>query len=525
MIEWSFDSGKAYGDPFNEIEVDVLFIDPDGEEHTVPAFWAGGNTWSVRYSSPKLGTHRWCSVCSDNSNTALHGKEGMLEIEPYDGDNPLLKHGPLRVSENRRYMEHADKTPFLWLGDTWWMGLCRRLSWPGDFQELTEDRLRKSFSVIQIVAGPYPDMGSFDERGMNEAGFPWEAGYARINPAYYDMADLRINHLVRSGLMPCIFACWGYYLVWMGVEKMKQHWRYLVARYGAHPVVWCLAGEGSMPYYLTEQREKDHDFQKAGWTELGAYLREMDPYHHPITIHPGDTARNVVNDPSVLDIDMLQTGHGDRRSIPNTFRRVKESYKAEPRMPVINGEVCYEGIGGAARQEVQRFMYWLCMLSGTCGFTYGANGIWQVNTKEKPYGPSPHGMSWGNTPWDKAYKLPGSGQLGMSKVLLERYEWWNFEPGQDWVEPHATDENHNAPYAGGVPGKVRIIFLPSGIWGITVKNIEKDSHYRAFLFNPDSGQEHDMGVVEPDENGDWRLPLSRAPIYQDWVVVLETVDK
>ena len=34
---------------------------------------------------------------------------------------------------------------------------------------------------------------------------------------------------------------------WMGVEKVKQHWRYLIARYGAWPVVWCAAGEANLP--------------------------------------------------------------------------------------------------------------------------------------------------------------------------------------------------------------------------------------------------------------------------------------
>ncbi len=522
MTEWTFSSGMAYRDPFNEVTLDVAFTDPDGEAHQVPAFWAGESTWRVRYASPQLGTHRWHSVCSDTSNADLHGKEGALEITPYEGSNPLLHHGPLRASTNRRYLEHLNGTPFFWLADTWWMGLCRRLRWPGDFQTLTADRVQKGFSVIQIVAGLYPDMPSFDARGANEAGFPWEQDFARIRPAYFDMADVRIHHLVREGLVPCIVSCWGYFLVWMGVDKMKQHWRNLVARYGAYPVVWCLAGEGAMPYYLSDDREKDRELQKKGWTELARYLRAIDPYHHPITIHPTDAARNQVEDASTLDLDMLQTGHGDRRSIRSTVRLVNEAYVRTPPLPVLNSEVCYEGIGEASRQEVQRFMFWVCMLAGACGHTYGANGIWQVNTREVPYGPSPHGMSWGNTPWEEAYQLPGSTQVGLGKQLLQRYEWQRIEPHPEWVEPHATAENEYAPYCGGIPGVVRFIFLPSGVWGVTVKGIETDHRYRAFLFNPANGQEQEIGAVNPDEGGTWKLP-PRPPIYQDWVLVLEAI--
>jgi hypothetical protein len=127
------------------------------------------------------------------------------------------------------------------------MGLCARLKWPEDFQSLAADRKAKGFNVIQIVAGLYPDMPAFDERGANEAGFPWEQAYRRIRPEYFDAADRRIFYLVEQGLVPCVVGAWGYHLPWLGEDKMKQHWRYLVARWGALPVVWCAAGEGTMP--------------------------------------------------------------------------------------------------------------------------------------------------------------------------------------------------------------------------------------------------------------------------------------
>ncbi len=123
---------------------------------------------------------------------------------------------------------------------------------------MAEDRVKKGFSLIQIIAGLYPDMPAFDPRGANEAGFPWEKDYAHIVPAYFDMADLKIDWLVRVGLVPCIVGCWGYFIPWMGVEKMKRHWRNIVARWGAYPVVWCLAGEATMAYYLSTTKEECH---------------------------------------------------------------------------------------------------------------------------------------------------------------------------------------------------------------------------------------------------------------------------
>jgi len=528
--EWSFTSGRAYSDPFNEIALDVLITGPDGREQVVPAFWAGEQTWRVRYASPEVGVHRCRTACSDAGNADLHGQEGALEVIPYTGQQALASHGRLRVAADRRHLEHVDGTPFFWLGDTWWMGLCRRLSWPGDFRTLTADRVAKGFTLIQIVAGLYPDMPAFDERGANEAGFPWERGYPRINPHYFDMADLRLHWLVRSGLVPFIVGAWGYHLPWLGVDKMKQHWRNLVARYGAYPVVWCIAGEGTMPYYLSETKEADAEIQKQGWTEIMAYVRDLDPYHNPVTIHPGGSAREQVADLDLLDIDILQTGHSGYDSMPNTVERITQSVAAEPTLPVIDSEVCYEGIGDASRQQVQRNAFWMSMLSGACGHTYGANGIWQVNTMEKPYGPSPHGMAWGNTPWEEAYQLPGSAQVALGKKLLERYEWWRFESHPEWVEPHWTQENYFQPFAAGIPGKVVVIYLPKFLWAqLVVKGLQPGVAYRAFLFNPANGEERPIGMAEPDANGDWVLQSEDPsgpryhilPLYQDWVVVLD----
>jgi hypothetical protein len=518
-MEWAYFSGRAYADPFNDIELDVVFTGPEGQEQRVPAFWAGEQVWRIRYAAPTSGRFTYRTVCSDTTNPDLHGQSGVLEVSAYRGDNPLLRHGAVRVAPDRLHFEHADGTPFFWLGDTWWMGLCQRLRWPDDLQALAADRVQKGFTVIQIVAGLYPDMPPFDPRGANEAGFPWEVDYSRIDPAYFDMADLRIQYLVDRGLLPCVVGCWGYFLPLMGVAKMKQHWRYLVARWGAYPVVWCLAGEGTMPYYLAKNKNEDAAAQKRGWTELARYVRTIDAFHHPITIHPTDSARNQVEDPSVLDFDMLQTGHSDRQSIPNTVNQVTGSLSRTPRMPALVGEVCYEGILEASRQEVQRFMFWTSMLSGAAGHTYGANGIWQVNTQAQPFGPSPHGRSWGDTPWDVACQLPGSRQLGLGKELLMRYPWWRFEPHPEWVEPHWSKENYVLPYAAGIPGEVRIVFVPSLWEAPKIKNLEPGVTYRAFYFNPAVGKQVEAGMAAPDATGSWQPPL--LPTFADWVIVLE----
>ena len=515
--EWTYTTTKQYRDPFNELELDVVFTTPSGQPHRVPAFWGGGSIWRVRYAPPEPGRYSFHTVCSDASNKDLHDRSGTLTVEANTSSHPLYRHGVVRVGQDKRHFEHADGTPFFWLGDTWWMGLCQRLRWPDDFQALAADRLQKGFSVVQIVAGLYPDMPAYDPRGANEAGFPWEPDYARINPAYFDMADVRIQYLADRGIMPCIVGCWGYFLPLMGIKKMKQHWRYLVARWGAYPVFWCLAGEGTMPFYLSKTKEQDAAAQKRGWSELAAYVRSIDPLRHPITIHPSKSARTSVDDPSVLDFDMLQTGHNDRESAPGTIQGVTGSLAASPKMPVLVGEVCYEGIQQASRQEVQRYMFWGCILSGAGGHTYGANGIWQVNTRDKPYGLSPHGHSWGGPSWDIAAQLPGSDQLGLAKKLLLRYSWWKLVARPEMVEPHWTNGNYWQAFAGHIPGEAVIAFCPVGRKAVAFKSLEAGA-YRGFFFNLSDGTEQAFGDVRPDANGNYQAP--EFPIFRDWVIVL-----
>jgi len=526
VSEWSYTAARQTANPFRDVDLDVVFTHEDGQTWSVPAFWSGGQTWRIRFAPPLAGRYVFHTECSNPDDAGLHGQTGEVIAAAYEGNHPLYQHGPVRASADGHRFTHEDGTPFFWLADTWWMGFTKRLTWPGDFQLLAADRLAKGFTAVQIVAGMYPDMDWYDERGANEAGFPYDKELTCINPAYYDTADLKVQYLVHAGLMPCIVGCWGYFVTWIGVERMKKHWRYVIARWGAYPVVWCLAGEGTMPYYLSKTHEQDAVFQQGAWTELGRYVRTADSMRRLITIHAGGNGigRDNVNDDSVLDFDLLQTGHSGYDSISNTIKIINSQVVREPAKPVIDGEVNYEGFLYGNFDEVQRLAFWGCMLAGAAGHTYGANGIWQVNTREKPYGPSPHGNTWGNRPWDEAMRLPGSGQLGLGKRLLQRYRWWEFQAHQEWVTPAATPENPWLHYAAGIPGKVRVIYMYGQVWGrkVHVQGIESDVQYRAYFMNPSTGEEYPLGDVVAEADGSWLIP--QQPEVHDWLLVIEKAE-
>jgi hypothetical protein len=440
-VEITFHAKNNQADPFNTVTLDALFTGPGGKQIRVPAFWAGSNVWRVRYSSPLKGKHQYKTTCSDASDGGLHNVTGTIIIEPYRGTNALYLHGPITVSADQRHFEHLDGTPFFWLGDTWWMGLVKRLHWPEDVQTLAEDRKRKGFNVIQLVAGLYPDMYPLEVRGENEAGVPWTTNYTSIRPEFFDAADKRLFYLADEGLSPCIVGAWGYFMPWMHPEKARQHWRYLIARYGSLPVVWCIAGEANLPWYQAKGFPYDDREAVKGWTEVMRYVRETDPFHRLITIHPTGigrpTARRCTDDVSLLDFDMLQTPHGGREAVPVTINAMRQSYEDHPVMPVINGEASFEMLGDSLKTEWTRRMFWICMMNGAAGHTYGANGIWQVNRKGQPHGPSPTTGSpptgYGAIAWDDAMNLPGSSQVALGKRFLESLPWRDLKPHPDWA--------------------------------------------------------------------------------------------
>ena len=527
VLEFVFKSGKEISDPFNQIELDVIFSSSKGEMK-VPAFWSGGDEWRVRFSSSDPGNYSYRSVCSDSSAEGLHNQLGIVEVKPTDSKNPLYLHGGIRVQADRGGFEHKDGTPFFWLADTWWMAFCGRIRWPEEINQLLTDRVKKGFTVAHLVSGLFPDMPPFDPRGANEAGWAWEENFTRINPAFYDLADLKLQAVVSHGIVPLIVGAWGYYLPFMGIEKMKKHWRYLVARWGAYPVSWCLAGEVTMPWYLSNTKDSDFQFQKTGWSEVGWYLKTIDPFNRTITAHSASTGESPteLDDPSYLDYNFIQTGHGNQSASLGSARHFMRVEQTTTLKPIVTSESNYEGILGAAWQDVIRYIFWSTMLAGGVGFSYGANGIWQLNEREIPYGPSPHGMSWGNIPWQEAMNLPGSTQVGLGKKLLTRYRWWKFQTHPEWITPHATLDDPYQPYSAGIPGEVRIIYSPYPLapWlpeMPKINGLEKEVNYQAFFFDPATGTEQQIGKVNPDETGNWTIPM--PSLGQDIILVLEAV--
>lgn len=281
-----------------------------------------------------------------------------------------------------------------------------------------------------------------------------------------------------------------------------------------------------MPYYLSKDKDSDIKRQKKGWTNIGKYIRKIDPFNRLLTIHPTEIGRDQLTDDSILDFNMIQSGHNGYESVINTVKLLQQESKRVPAMPAIIGEVNYEGLMHDTSAEVQRLTFWSAILNGSVGYTYGANGIWQVNTSTEPFGKSPHGGTWGNMPWDEAYHFSGLKHISLAKQLLMRFEWWKIIPSPEWVSPKQDPFNIKTPRIAGIPGKLRIVYFygPIHPWALPkYKLLSLEAHiaYKAFFLDPRTGEEVVLGMVTANEKGEWDIPS--LPTFDDWILILHSV--
>ena len=194
-----------------------------------------------------------------------------------------------------------------------------------------------------------------------------------------------------------------------------------MARYGAYPVVWILAGES----------DTGTKWGRGPWADVARYLRRIDPYHHPLTCHAATGRRGATGDEVLVDYDMVWGSHGGYDAIARpTLAILTEACAKTPAMPVLCGETAYEGHMQNHFPDVQRHVFWMYVLGGAAGHTYGAAGVWHAGVDGDP-GITP---IYDYTTWKEGMNYPGSTQIGLNKKLLQQYPWWRFGPHPEWVE-------------------------------------------------------------------------------------------
>ena len=498
-----------YRNPLQDVKVEVDFTSPSGQTATVEAFWDGGKIWKVRFSPEEIGKWTYVTRCSRPEDTGLAGRRGNFQCMPYTGDNPLYRHGSIGVSENRRYLTHADGTPFFWLADTVWNGALK--SGKADWARFLKDRVEKGFTAIQFVTTQWrAAAGNADAR----TAF---SGRERItiDPVFYQWMDERVDALNRQGLVAAPVLIWtltaddpGNFLP---DDQIIILARYMVARYGAHHVIWFLGGDGE---YRGEKAER--------WKKIGRAVFGPNP-SRLATLHPGGRkwVGEEFRNESWFGFIGYQSGHGDDEG---TFRWLLQGppsrdWNREPMLPVINLEPNYEAHRGYTYKKpfdahaVRRAAYWSLLVSPPAGVTYGAHGIW--SWEPKPQVPMAHLGSGTARPWHEAMHLPGSTSMKHLKKLFASLEWWRLEPAPDLLasQPGAREPRRFVGAAKADDGAWALAYLPEG-GALTLRRGLLEYPLRARWFNPRNGRWEGENSIESQN------PTLTAPDSNDWVLWL-----
>src|SRR5690242_6002885 len=117
LFECILSNAHDYANALQDTRVLATFTAPSGKTHTVDGFWHGDRTWRVRFAPDESGTWHFTTICSDAQNTGLHNQSGSFTCGEPQGQTRFTQHGPLRTSDNRRYLVHADGTPYFWVSD------------------------------------------------------------------------------------------------------------------------------------------------------------------------------------------------------------------------------------------------------------------------------------------------------------------------------------------------------------------------------------------------------------------------
>ncbi|MDX9981344.1 MAG: DUF4038 domain-containing protein [Lentisphaeria bacterium] len=358
-------------------------------------------------------------------DAGLHGQSGAFTALPADGDNPLHRHGGfLRAAPDGHSLTYTDGTPFFWLGDTWWHCPSRLVpidgstnpAIPSAFQEMVQVRQRQGFTAVHMAfLGNLGGINPFEDamRGPN------------LSPDYWRTVDRYMDYANANGLIPVIGLGWAGRP--LNPDDWRLLWRHIVARYGAHAVTWLVCGEYNIRG-LTDEKISEN-------LALGQFIKDTDPYHRAMTIHPWaySVDRRQAWDQPWYDFIMLQGGHG---GVPPASLYL-DAYHRQPAKPVLEAECQYEGIHDFTDANVREVAY-RAIQAGSCGYTYGSQGLWYPTQNEQDTKTD----NWGKPlVWWEALRRPGADQLAHLRKIYETVEWWRLQPRPDAIVP--------APLASG----------------------------------------------------------------------------
>jgi len=430
--------------------------------------------------------------------------------------------GPLRVSENRRYLVHADGKPFFYLGDTAWE-LFHRLN-RAEADQYLKRRAEQGFTVVQAVA--LAELDGLDTPNANGDKPLLNNDPTKPNEAYFKHVDYIIDKAAEYGIVIGLLPTWGDKLFkssWgkgpeiFTVGNARTYGQWIGNRYKNRPnIIWIIGGD---------RNPRPNSQDVAVWqamaggieTGVGGADKALISYHPQPNGLKGGAIEWFSND-AWLDVNMHQNGHC--RDTP-MYDYISVSYNKTPIRPTMDAEPIYEDhpvcfnakdLGLSNAYDVRKYAY-LDLFAGAHGHTYGCHDIWQM------YAPGRESVNGARMPWSEALELPAANQMKFVRQLMESRPMLERVPDQSLIV------ENNYPPAERIQatrGRAYAFVYTAAGKPVTV-NLGKisGSKVKTAWMNPRTGETKEHSTVA--NTGQQRFAPPASGYGQDWVLVLDGV--
>ena len=409
--EITLKSSVSYTNALQQAEVRALFVSPLGETNRVYGFWDGGKTWRVRFKPTFPGRWKYFTMCSDTANRGLNGQSGEFDCTAAKGESSFGKHGPIQVARDQQHLEHADHTPFLWLGDTAWLAAAK--STAAEWEHYTQTRASQKFNVTTWRL-------QTDKQDAKAAAFKGRERVS-VNLDFAKQLDAKIASANRAGLLNAIAPLWEIgdaSEAALPEDQAIALMRYAVARWGADDVAWVVAFECDST-----------GAQAVRWQRIGRAVFNA-VSHAPVILLPGESlwALDGFRQERWANIFGIQTTTtSDETSLawllngPISAERTKTPLRPIITInPPVEGATSNPNPHSVSADLSRRLMWWSLLLNTPAGVSYASKDIAEWNLIPRADETS--------QPWRQALTLPGATAIAPMSDCFAGKDFWRLEP-------------------------------------------------------------------------------------------------
>jgi len=273
----------TFVNPFDpeDIDISATFTSPSGKRWNIPAFYnyTFGTMWKLRFSPDELGIWKYQVKVRDKSGEAVSAEKSFKTIRS------KFK-GPVRIAQNKRYLEYKNGSPFFGVG-LWYNGRVTK--------ENLDELKGKGVNFISNFITPLETMGTgvgrYDQDICMRIDELFELCEEReilisLNLWFHSFLSETVwggsNIRWHTNPYQQITSAKEFFRSSAAWKYQEKLYRYFIARWGYSRslAIWFIVDEING----TDGWVSGDSVMAGQWTKnVHAFFKANDPYNHPTT--------------------------------------------------------------------------------------------------------------------------------------------------------------------------------------------------------------------------------------------------